>query len=313
MPVNGSYDVIIVGGGPAGLNAAVVLGRCRRKIIVFDSGNQRNKQSHGIHNFLTRDDILPSAFLRIAEKEIKKYGASLKRKKIISASKIANGNFIVKDWEGVAYQSRKLIIATGLTDILPAIKGIENFYGKSVFHCPYCDGWEVRDKRIAVYSETKKGVELALSLKTWSRHVSFFTTASTNLTPNDKLLLKQYDIPVIRDKIVQLEGKNGQLQYLILKGKKSYPCDALFFVTGYHQHSGLARELGCQLSKQNVVITNKSGRTTIPGLYVVGDSSWDMHLVIIAAAEGAKAGVYINKQLQKEEKQHLLASRKILT
>src|SRR4026209_922974 len=103
MPVAGSYDVIIVGGGPAGLNAAVVLGRCRRKIIVFDSGNKRNKQSQGIHNFLTRDDILPGEFIKIAEKEIKKYGVSLKRKEIINARKLANGNFIVKDNKGISY------------------------------------------------------------------------------------------------------------------------------------------------------------------------------------------------------------------
>ena len=129
-------DCIIVGGGPAGLNAAVVLGRCRRKVLVFDTGSHRNRYSHGMHNYLTRDDILPPDFLDICLKEIHKYGVKRIQAKITSAIKNSEGYFDVKDGNGGIYRSKKLLIATGLWDNVPDIPGFQELYGKSVFHCP---------------------------------------------------------------------------------------------------------------------------------------------------------------------------------
>ena len=150
-------DCIIVGGGPAGLNAAVVLGRCRRKVVVFDSATYRNQYSHGMHNYLTRDDILPSDFLQLALKEVHKYGAKVINNKVTSARKNEEGHFDVKDDKGNIYRSKKLLIATGLWDNVPDIPGFKELYGKSVHHCPYCDGWEVRDKELGVYAKNKNG------------------------------------------------------------------------------------------------------------------------------------------------------------
>ncbi len=137
------YDVIVIGGGPAGMNAAVVLARCRRKILLFDTAKQRNRHSHGMHNYLTRDGILPSDFIHLSHKELRKYGVQVKHIEITNALKKDNGSFLIKDKNGNKYTTKKLLIATGLNDRLPGIKNIEEFYGKSVFHCPYCDGWEV--------------------------------------------------------------------------------------------------------------------------------------------------------------------------
>lgn len=178
-----AYDVIIVGGGPAGLNAAVVLGRCRRNVLLFDKGTQRNLSSDGLRNYLTRDDILPRDFLKLAYKEISKYGVTAVNGEILHAEKMQTGLFLVKDKEGGSYCSRKLLIATGLRDNIPALRGIENFFGKSIFHCPYCDGWEVKDKLIGVYAKNKNGFELAISLKTWSRHIVLYTDGRNYLTP----------------------------------------------------------------------------------------------------------------------------------
>ena len=130
-------DVIIVGGGPAGLNAGVVLGRCRRSVLIFDSGSYRNRYSHGVHNYLTRDDILPGEFVKLCHGELEKYGVQLKPCKVTHARKNAAGLFIVKDEAGAVYTSRKLLIATGVVDRVPAIPGFREMYGKSVFHCPY--------------------------------------------------------------------------------------------------------------------------------------------------------------------------------
>src|SRR5438552_12628482 len=156
------FDVIIVGGGPAGLNAAIVLGRCQRKVLLFDTGKQRNRHSHGIHNFLTRDCILPKDLIKIAQKETRKYGIELLKKEVVNILK-KEEIFLVKDNSGISYYAKKLLITTGLTDRLPALEGIDQFYGKSIFHCPYCDAWEVRNKKIGVYAKNKNGFELALS------------------------------------------------------------------------------------------------------------------------------------------------------
>lgn len=294
------YDCIIIGGGPAGLNAAVVLGRCRRKVLVFDTAQYRNKQSHGMHNYLTRDDILPSDFISICQKELEKYSVQLLHKKIISASKNEEGNFVAKDDEGRSYHSKKLLVATGLTDTIPPIPGFKEMYGRSVFHCPYCDGWEVRDKKLGVYARNKEGWELALALKGWSDFVTLYLDGKNKIKPNQEEQLKANKIPVVRLAFERLEGKDGQLQKIVFKNGEKQECDALFFVNGYTQQCNLAEAFGCNINKKGVVVTNRFQQTNIDGLYVAGDASKDMHFVVVAAAEGAKAAVIINKELQHE-------------
>jgi thioredoxin reductase len=294
------FDCIIVGGGPAGLNAAVVLGRCRRKVIIFDTGMQRNRKSHGMHNYLTRDDVLPKEFIKLSHNELKKYGVRFKPGKIINARKNQDGYFEVYDEEGNIYYSRKLLVATGLTDNIPEIKGIKEMYGKSVFHCPYCDGWEVRDKKIGVYARNKEGWELALALKTWSKDIIYFTDGKYKLKPDQKEQLDANQIPVIVQPIEAFKGPSGKLEKILLKNGEVIERDAVFFVNGYTQQCNLAEAFGCNMTKKGVVITNRYQQTNIAGLYVAGDASRDMHFLVVAAAEGAKAGVTINKELQKE-------------
>ena len=294
------FDVIIIGGGPAGLNAALVLGRCKRTVLVFDSGTPRNKHSHGIHNYITRDGILPADFLQLAQKEIRKYNVKFLKAEISQAKKNKKG-FVVTDKAANQYYSKKLLVATGVKDKLPAIPGIEEFYGRSVFHCPYCDAWEIKDKSIAVYAKNKNGFPLAVSLKTWSKDVTLYTDGRNYLKSSEKEILERKKINVVTTRIRSVEGKNGQIKNIILIGGEKKTCDGLFFVNGFAQQSHLAEQLGCRLNKNGVIETNRLEQTQTPGLYVAGDSSKDMHFVVVAAAEGAKASVNINKELQKEE------------
>lgn len=295
-----TWDVIIVGGGPAGLNAAVVLGRCRRSVLIFDTAKWRNRHSHGMHNYLTRDAIVPTDFITIARQELTKYGVQQLNKKVVNARKNMDGIFVVKDEEGTIYYAKKLLIATGLSDNVPAIEGLKELYGQSVFHCPYCDGWEVRDKKLAVYARNKDGSELALALKGWSAQVTLYTDGKSNVKPTKRELLKANDIAIVKLPIDRLVGTNGQLEKIVLKNGEEHPCDALFFVNGYTQQCNLAETFDCEVSSKGVVITNRYQQTNTPGLYVAGDADKDMHFVVVAAAEGAKAGVIINKELQKE-------------
>jgi len=294
------HDVIIVGGGPAGLNAAVVLGRCRRKVLLFDSGTYRNQYSHGMHNYLTRDDVLPTEFLKICQQEIAKYGVQKLNKKVLQAKKNSEGVFVVRDEDQNTHYSKKLLIATGLQDNVPEVEGFKELYGKSVHHCPYCDGWEVRDKKLGVYAKNKNGYELALNLKGWSKHVTLYTDGKNNLKQKHKEYLDANNILVIKTPIAKLYSESDQLRKIIFKNGDEKECDALFFVNGFSQQCNLAEVFNCDISEKGVVVTNRFQQTNTPGLYVAGDADKDMHLVVVAAAEGAKAGVTINKELQKE-------------
>lgn len=303
------YDVIIVGGGPAGLNAAVVLGRARRRVVVFDTGNQRNRYSHGMHNYLTRDGILPNDFLAIARKELHAYGVGYFEKGVRNVEKNETGIFKATTTDRKVYHSKKILIATGLQDILPDVEGIKEMYGISVFHCPYCDGWEIRDKRIALYARNKNGFDLALGLKTWSDDVTFLTDGKHYLNRIERDTLAAYQIPVINKPILRVTGKKGQVEKIEFRNGDSLATDAIFFVNGYNQQCSLVEDLGCTINSKKVVITDKMQKTNIDGVYVAGDAAKDMHFVVVAAAEGAKAGVAINKELQKEEKKKILTAR----
>lgn len=305
------FDCLIIGGGPAGLNAAVVLGRCRRKVLVFDTGSHRNRYSHGMHNYLTRDDVLPSDFLDLCHKELEKYSIQRIQKKIIKAEKNEEGLFVARDENNRQYFSKKLLVATGLSDRVPDIPGMKEMYGKSVFHCPYCDGWEVRDKKIGVYAKNKEGWELALALKAWSDNVTLYTDGKKKVRPEQSEYLEANEIKVVSEAIQKLEGDDGQISSILMRSGESYECDALFFVNGFDQQCNLAETFGCTMSRKGVVVTNRFQQTNIEGLYVAGDASRDMHFVVVAAAEGAKAGVIINKELQKEiYEQNLEKSKK---
>jgi len=308
------YDVIIVGGGPAGLNAAVVLGRCRRKVLLFDTEQYRNRYSHGMHNYLTRDDILPHEFIQLCHKEIEKYGVKRVKRKVVFARTNEENIFIVKDEEENTYHAKKLLVATGLQDRLPDIIGFRDFYGHSVFHCPYCDGWEVRDKKIGVYARNKNGWELALNLKAWSKDITLYTDGKNNVKEKQLEYLLANNIPVIKAPIERLYGNGGQLEKIIFRNGEEMACDALFFVNGFDQQCNLAQVFDCEMSNKGVVVTNRYQQTSTPGLYVAGDADKDMHFVVVAAAEGAKAAVTINKELQKEiYEAHLKHSRTATT
>ncbi len=293
-------DVIIVGGGPAGLNAAVVLGRCRRRVLLFDTGQQRNRMSHGMHNYLTRDGIAPPDFLQQARAEAVHYGVRLIDRGVKRARRNKDGLFEVRDAEDNLFQARKLLIATGLKDQLPAVPGMDAYYGKGVWHCPYCDAWEVSDQPLGVYARNKNGHEPALSLLTWSTQVTLYTDGKKYLTPHQSKLMETNGVSVITQRVAAVEGDAHRLRTLVLRNGEKKPCVGLFFVNGYKQQCDLVETFDCRVNRLGTVLTKRTQETHLEGLYVAGDASRDVHFVVVAAAEGAKAGVHINKALQKE-------------
>lgn len=298
---NSLFDVIIVGAGPAGLNGALVLGRCRRRVLLCDAGHPRNAASHGLHNYLTRDGINPAEFLRIGREEIKSYETVKLLQTAVTDARLLDHGFEVTLSNGERAVARKLLIATGVVDEIPNLEGVESFYGRSVFHCPYCDGWEMRDQPLAVYGKGKNGLGLALELVLWSTDLVLCTDGPSELSAEDMARLARHSITVHEEPILRLEGDDGALNQIVFAGGNAIQRRAMFFSTSQRQASDLPKKLGCEFTEQGCVVTGEYEATNVPGLYVAGDASRLVQFVIVAASEGAQAAVAINKELMKED------------
>jgi thioredoxin reductase len=294
-------DAIIVGGGPAGLSAALILGRACRRVLICDSGEPRNAASHSLHGFITRDGADPAELRRLARAELERYRTvEFRNGRAVDVERL-DGCFEVVLEDGSRVQSRTLLIATGVLDRLPAVPGIEAYYGRGVHHCPYCDGWEVSNAPLAVYGRGKRGFGLALELTQWSRDITLCTDGPTRLSNELLARLTQNGIAIRSERLLQLEGENGTLRRVTFASGEPLMCRALFFYTGQTQHADLAARLGCTFSARGLVRPGKMQTTNIPGLYVAGDAAHDVQLAIVAAAEGARAAIAINTALLKEE------------
>ena len=296
-----SYDCIVVGAGPAGLSGALMLGRCRRSVLVCDAGEPRNAQSSALHGFLTRDGIEPAEFLGLAKEEVRRYPTvEFHQSRIVDARR-TSGGFTVTCDGGLRLTARKLLLATGVMDELPEIEGLRSLYGKSVHHCPYCDAWEWRSQPIAVYGRGEAGSALALGLTAWTEDLVLCTGGPGGLSEEEEEDLAQAGIAVREDQVVRLEGDDGLLQQIVFDAGPALPRRALFFCSGQRQRSDLAARLGARFTGKGAVDTGTCEATNVPGLFVAGDSSKEAQFVVVAAAEGTEAGMAINKALLKDD------------
>jgi thioredoxin reductase len=299
---NNMLDCIIVGGGPAGLSAALILGRCRRRVLVCDSGNPRNARATAIHGFLTRDGTPPQEFREIARSQLAAYAnVELIDAAAEKAECKSDGHFRVKLATGREIVGRTLILATGVVDELPDVRGLKELYGKSVFHCPYCDGWEWRDRRLAVYGRGESGMGLAAKLSLWSRDLVLCTDGPHELTDPQVTALAKIEVRLITTTIDRLESESEQLRAVHFADGTRLARDAIFIVTHQVQASALPAQLGCEDYTRRTVPTAEHQKTEVKGLWVVGDASRDVQMVIIAAAEGADAAFSINKYLLSQQ------------
>jgi thioredoxin reductase len=294
------YDVIIIGAGPAGLSAALMLGRCRRRVLVCDTGRPRNAASHAMHGFLSRDGMPPREFLRVAREQLQPYDTVELRDIEVTAAECRDSRFHVTLADGSSLDARKLLIATGVVDNLPDIPGFRELYGTSVFHCPYCDGWEVRDQPLAIYGRGARGSGLSLELTGWSRDLVLCTDGPCEIEPDVLARLDRHGIRVREDRVVRLEGK-ARLERIVFASGPPLERIAIFFTTGQTQQSQLAVGLGCELNEKGTVHTGRYEATHLAGLYVAGDASRAVQWVVVAAAEGAEAAFDINTALLKED------------
>jgi thioredoxin reductase len=297
------FDCVIIGGGPAGLNAALVLGRARRNVLLFDNNSPRNAVTHESHGFITRDGISPSEFRKIAHQDIAKYASvQWKQQKIVNISKESNGSFQLVNEIGEKFQSRKIILATGLKENLPSVNGILDYYGKSLFSCPYCDGWELKDKPLMVISENEHVFHMAKTVYNWSKDLIVCTNGKPILTIEQKDILHSKNIQVYEQIITALDGSNGMIEKIVFEGGTAVNRSGGFITPQWIQASAFGEALDCELNPMGGIITDSFGRTNIAGVFAAGDTSVIApSQLIIAAAEGSRAAIGVNTDLTQAE------------
>lgn len=303
------FDCAIIGGGPAGLNAALILGRARRNVILLDNNTPRNAVTQESHGFITRDGIKPKEFREIAHKELGRY-PSLRYEKREVASVIKNNKNDKPSFELLTsendelYQSKTIIIATGLKDVLPNIENISDYYGKSLFHCPYCDGYELRDKPLVVIiGEQVQGFHFIQIIYNWSKDLVVCTNNGEAFQNSEqKTVLENKGIKIIENKIKKFEGKNGQIEKIVFENGEKFLRKGGFVMPQLIQASDFGKELGCQYNPLGGIVVDSYGRTNIQGVYAAGDASVIAPAkLIIAAAEGVRAAAGVNMDLTQEE------------
>jgi thioredoxin reductase len=294
------WDCVIVGGGPAGLSAALMLGRCGRRVLVCDTGEGRNRWSRGVHGLLTRDGTPPAELLRLAREELGRFDTvSLCGLHVVGAAR-EPGHFSLACADGTRLRSRRLLLATGVVDEIPPIPGLLELYGTSVHHCPFCDGYQWRDQPVAVWGRGEHGAGLAAALTVWTRDVLLCTDGSADLPEEWARRLAVLGIGLREERITRLEGADGRLERIVFEHGPAADRQALFFSSGQRQASDLAARLGCRFTEGGAVDTGKCEATDVPGLYVCGDASREAQFVVVAMAEGSEAGMAISKSLFEE-------------
>ena len=311
------WDAIVVGAGPAGLSAALVLGRCRRRVLLFDDGKPRNAVSHAVHGFLSRDGCDPAQLRAIAREQLSAYpSVSCVGLRVVDAVRTDSG-FEVTTSDGLKYACRKLLLAGGVVDHLPQQPGFRELYGAGLFHCPYCDGWEMRDKPLAVYGKgDSKGGGMALEMTLWSSDIVLCTDGASELSDECRAQLQRNGIEVREEKISRLDiAVNVPYQAsfdIVFETGAHLPHAGIFFNTDRHQSTDLAERLGCDLyDPRGCEVRGDHQMTDVPGLYVAGDASRDVLQVVVAAAEGAQAAIGINTALLQEDVRWTVARRDI--
>lgn len=298
---NTNYEAIVIGGSYAGLSAAMSLGRLMRRTLVIDSGKPCNASTPHSHNFLTQDGKTPGEISQIGRAQVEKYDTVTFREDfVVSADKTENG-FEVKTLSGTVFNGKKLIFATGVRDVMPDIEGFADCWGISVIHCPYCHGYEYRSKKTAVFANGPTAVHLAALLESLTREVIVLTNGTPEFSAEEKETLEKLSVDIIASGIDYIKHENGHLDRIVFKDNTELICEVMYARIPFIQHSEIPKLLGCTLTEQGHIETDKLQKTTVPDIFACGDATSPMRSVANAVAAGNLTGAMVNKELAEAE------------
>ncbi|XKE94617.1 NAD(P)/FAD-dependent oxidoreductase [Metaplanococcus flavidus] len=294
-------DCAVIGGGPAGLNASLVLGRSRRKTVLFDDNKPRNAVVSESHGFITRDGVDPQEFKRIGHEELAKYpDVEIQKQRVVRVYK-EDGLFHLEAEDGAVFQAKRIILAMGFKEVLPDVERVAEFYGKSLFSCPFCDGWEMRDKALVVISDNEAASHMVKVASNWTDDL-IYCTNGRQLLEEEKSLLESRGIQIYEEKIRALNGDNGKLAEVLFEDGRAISREGGFITPEWMLASDIAASLGCKLNDRGGVENDAMKRTNIEGVYACGDVSLaGASQLIFAAAEGSMAAISINAAMIEEK------------
>ncbi len=306
------FDVAVIGGGAAGLSAAVILGRARRSVVVVDAGSPRNAPATGVHGFLTRDDIKPAELLEIGRGEVEKYGGTVWHGEARSARRIADG-FEVTLADGRLVTGRRLLVTTGLVDELPDIPGVRERWGRDVVHCPYCHGWEVRDQAIGILGTGPLAVHHALLFRQLTSDVVLFLHTAPALADEQAEQLAARGIQVVPGLVERLDVVDDRIAGVRLVDGTVVPRQVVAVGPRFVAASGVLTTLGLRPAAHELgigehIAADPTGLTEAPGVWVAGNVTNLSAQVVVAAAEGASAAIAINGDLVAEDARRAVAA-----
>lgn len=294
-----TFDAVVIGGGSAGLSAALALGRATRRVLVASCGPTRNAPAHAAHNVFTRDGTPPSELVRIGRDQLQPYDISV-QDECAEDVRTHAAHYIVKLSGGREVRTRGIVLATGVRDILPEILGFEALWGSGVFHCPYCHGWEVAGRPLGIYARGDAAIHLSKLLKVWTSDLILFTDGPADLPDEDVGRIRRNGIVVREDRVARLDGDLA-LSAVVMENGDIIPRAGLFVSPRQELRSDLCHRLGCTVTDQGRVQADALGRTNVPRVFVAGDAGPGQQSVISAAASGMLAGAGLNHDLAAED------------
>lgn len=294
------YEVVVIGGGAAGLSAALVLGRARRRTLVVDAGEPRNAPAAHMQGYLSRDGMSPAEFLAIGREEIARYGVELVPDRAVDVSR--GEDFAVELASGRIVRARRLVVTTGLRDELPSVPGVAERFGRDVLHCPYCHGWEVRDQAFGVLATGPQSVHQALMVTQWSKDVTFFLhrVAEEELSDDDLRRLAAAGVEVVAGEVAGLVVEDDRLTGVRLADGTAHERQVVFTAPRPVPRTGLLERLGAALNETlfgAYAVVDPTGLTTVPGVWAAGNAIGFGEQVVNAASGGYRAGATINGEL----------------
>jgi len=301
MNDNKEVDAIILGGSYAGLSAAMALGRSLRTVLVIDSGLPCNRQTPYSHNFLSRDGEKPAEIAKSAKAQVLAYPTVSYLEELAVEGRKTDTGFVISTKSGQSFTSKKLIVATGIKDLFPDIKGFAACWGISVIHCPYCHGYEFRHRKTGILAPAERAFHLASLVNNLTDDLTILTTRKADFDGEQLAKLEQHHIKFLETPIAEVEHENGQINNLLFEDGNKMAFDAVYAAVPFEQHSDIPESLGCELTEQGHIKVDGFQKTNIHGVFACGDNSSMMRSVATAVSSGNLAGAMVNKELTDEQ------------